>query len=286
MSLLNELRGKFHQELLHGTLTLDSRGVPSNADGSSRISIAIAKEIWERLGGTPGQDKAKDEGQTLGATFERISEKFIYEAFSRFAHLRPGFWQAGAENKRVSRSIDSFVQFNHLTKLSQLSKSNPDLAAALGNDYTIKPDIVIWQEPLEDGEINVQEALVDEQAARSAAIRKQYQQLPILHASISCKWTIRSDRAQNARTEALNLIRNRKGRLPHIMVLTAEPLPSRIAALALGTGDIDCVYHFALYELEAALEALPYEDARDMLDTLIQGKRLKDISDLPLDLLI
>src|ERR1035438_2137764 len=70
--------------------------------------------------------------------------------------------------------------------------------------------------------------------------------LPILHASISCKWTIRSDRVQNARSEALNLIRNRKGRLPHVVVVTGEPLPSRLSAIALGTGDIDCVYHFAL----------------------------------------
>ncbi|MBN1975836.1 MAG: restriction endonuclease, partial [Anaerolineae bacterium] len=33
---------------------------------------------------------------------------------------------------------------------------------------------------------------------------------------MSCKWTIRSDRGQNPRTEVLNLIRNRKGHLPHI----------------------------------------------------------------------
>lgn len=46
-----------------------------------------------------------------------------------------------------------------------------------------------------------------------------------------------------------NLIRNRKGNLPHIVVVTGEPMPARIASLALGTGDIDCVYHFALYEL-------------------------------------
>ena len=43
--------------------------------------------------------------------------------------------------------------------------------------------------------------------------------------------------------------RNRKGNLPHIVVVTGEPMPARIASLALGTGDIDCVYHFALYEL-------------------------------------
>lgn len=35
--------------------------------------------------------------------------------------------------------------------------------------------------------------------------------VPYDHASISAKFTMRSDRAQNSRTEALNLIRNRKG---------------------------------------------------------------------------
>jgi hypothetical protein len=57
----------------------------------------------------------------------------------------------------------------------------------------------------------------------------------------SSKWTIRSDRSQNSRAEALNLIRNRKGHLPHIVVVTGEPLPSRLASITLGTGDIDWV---------------------------------------------
>ena len=99
---------------------------------------------------------------------------------------------------------------------------------------------------------------------------------------------MRSDRAQNSRTEALNLIRNRKGNLPHIMVVTNEPLPSRLASLALGTGDIDCLYHCALYELQEAVRQFGAEYGRDdiveSLENLIEGKRLKDISDLPLDL--
>ena len=107
---------------------------------------------------------------------------------------------------------------------------------------------------------------------------------PLLHASISCKWTIRSDRVQNARTEALNLIRNRKGRLPHIVVVTAEPLPTRLAAIALGTGDVDCVYHFALHEMREAIEEIDNEDQMDMLKIMLEGKRLRDISDLPFDL--
>jgi hypothetical protein len=107
-----------------------------------------------------------------------------------------------------------------------------------------------------------------------------------LHASISCKWTIRSDRSQNARTEGLNLIRNRKGHTPHIAVITGEPMPTRIASLAMGTGDIDCVYHFALHELVEAVKEVSSEAAIETLDMLIDGRRLRDIADLPFDLAI
>jgi hypothetical protein len=88
------------------------------------------------------------------------------------------------------------------------------------------------------------------------------------------------------RAEALNLIRNRKGTLPHVLAVTAEPLPTRLAALALGTGDLDCVYHFALPELQEAIQELENEDQLDMLNTLLNGRRLRDISDLPFDLAI
>lgn len=122
--------------------------------------------------------------------------------------------------------------------------------------------------------------------ADKSSLRKANGGRPILHASISAKFTMRSDRAQNSRTEALNLIRNRKGRVPHIAVVIAEPMPNRLASLALGTGDIDCVYHFALYELEQSVHKFGSEDSVDLLKALISGRRLKDISDLPLDLAV
>jgi hypothetical protein len=71
-----------------------------------------------------------------------------------------------------------------------------------------------------------------------------------------------------------------------VAVVTAEPSPNRIASIALGTGDIDCVYHFALPELTETINELNYEDAAELLQTMIDGKRLRDISDLPLDLVI
>ena len=54
----------------------------------------------------------------------------------------------------------------------------------------------------------------------------------------------------------------------------------------MGTGDIDCMYHFALYELLEAVKETGAEDAIEMLNSLVEGKRLKDISDLPLDLCV
>jgi hypothetical protein len=107
---------------------------------------------------------------------------------------------------------------------------------------------------------------------------------PILLASISMKWTMRSDRAQNTRTEALNLLRNRKGGTPQIVVVTIEPMPSRIASIAMGTGDIDCTYHAALDELIESVRSCGRTDQLEVLQTLIEGRRLRDISDLPLDL--
>ena len=181
-------------------------------------------------------------------------------------------------------NIERFEQYQHLKELSELARENPALASALGSDYIIKPDIVIGRNPEADDSINAPYAIVDENFALHTNIRAANNSLPILHASISCKWTIRSDRAQNARSEALNLIRNRKGRLPHIAVVTGEPLPSRIASIALGTGDIDCVYHFALPEMVKALENLEYPDAQEMVKIMIDGRRLRDIADLPLDL--
>ncbi len=82
------------------------------------------------------------------------------------------------------------------------------------------------------------------------------------------------------------MIRNRKGCTPHIVIVTAEPYPQRISSLALGTGDIDCVYHFALPELQSAAAQQANPAVLDMLDILVSGKRLRDISDLPFDLAV
>ncbi len=277
-------RRAFHASLLDSILTINGAGVASNADKDSKTSVAIAKGIADRLKAeTVGERSA---GQTSGSQFESACAAFVKDTFLKLSHLRPGTWDVHQVGGRSRLEIAKYEQYAHLVALDRAAKSDPELAAALGSDYTITPDIVVSRDTEDDAAINAPIRLVDASVATLASLRAANGGLPLLHASISCKWTIRSDRAQNARSEALNLVRNRKGRLPHVMVVTAEPLPSRLASIALGTGDIDCVYHFALYELQAAIQAQGLDDAGEMLAVMVDGKRLKDISDLPLDLAV
>lgn len=283
-SLFSNSRTRFHALLLETLLWFDGKGIATNADKGQKASINIASGILEKL--VPVKSGPKVSGQRAGVRFEEACAGFVDETFSALSHMRPGSWSVFRVRGRSASAIAKFDQYQHLLNLASLSKDNAALAAALGNDYAITPDVVIAREPETDEVINFLDQLVDETVAARFSLRKSNNTTPLLHASISCKWTLRSDRAQNARSEALNLIRNRKGRLPHVVVVTAEPMPGRIASLALGTGDIDCVYHFALEELIEVVNALGYADSEELLDTMIQGKRLRDISDLPLDLAV
>ncbi len=214
-------------------------------------------------------------------------EGFLEETFTIFQSLRPGDWKIkNVGGSRSEYQISRYEPYTHLADLARAIESDRTLASVLGNSYEISPDILVLRNPEPDVVINRDNELVDSHSGQYAIIRQSNQPLPIVHAIVSCKWTLRSDRAQNARSEALNVIRNRKGRTPHIVVATGEPTPSRLASLALGTGDIDTVYHFALPELITAVEQTGNDEAMAMLETLTVGKRLRDISDLPLDLAI
>jgi hypothetical protein len=275
---IRKLREKFHQEVFRDLIRVDGNNL-NFADSSSRLSKLFAAGIVKHLGVKPTEGKIA--GQTAGQLFEKKIREYLEAGFSKLYHLRPGRW--GYEN---GVSITAFEQYSHLTALQTAAATNPELAAILGGDYIIKPDIVIYREPETDEIINKSIKLIDKDTATFTPLRASVGGKKILHASISCKWTIRSDRSQNSRTEALNLIRNRKGNLPHIVVVTAEPLPGRLASIALGTGDIDCVYHFALSELQKTVENSGQEDSIEILNTMIEGRRLRDLTDLPFDLAI
>ena len=254
MGDINNLRRQYHEELAKCPLGYRKRtDIPNIADGDSPTSVKLSQLLVKKLG-----------------------------------HLRPGTWHFSTS--QVKRGIAAFDQYEHLGHLQDILNQNAELMAALGGDYLITPDIIVARQAEPDKVINATGILLqadDNVVAYSPLRERNVPNCPrILHASISCKWTIRSDRAQNTRTEALNLIRNRKGNAPHIMAVTCEPLPNRLACLALGTGDLDCLYHAALSELLAAIDEVGCSDQKELMQSLVQGRRLRDISDLPMDLAV
>lgn len=283
--------GKIKQTVANSVVKLRGNGIPNTtldlvsvADNSSAPSIVVAEEIGRLIAVNSGSIRRtpkKPSGQGAGAAFEAVLTKFVSDSLPRLAHLRPGNFEC-----QQGGVITDYDQYAHLAVLSNLAKQNDELSTVLGADYLIKPDVLVFREREPDHIINSPTIIVDQHVANLTPLREVNGNDPLLHASISCKLTMRSDRAQNSRSEALNLIRNRKGRLPNVVAVTAEPLPSRIASLALGTGDLDCVYHFALPELRAALNTLNMIEAAELVETMIEGQRLRDIADLPLDLAI
>ncbi len=253
-------------------------GAVSIADVDNASSLKIAWELGARL---PGAFAEAEPAQDSGKLFQFAVRDFLTRGFELGAALRPGGWEWKTEYAAAH-----FDQYAHLNDIRSALEQNRELRTIFSEQYLVVPDIVVYRRPLNSSEVG---RSPDVDVARLSPLLDDAEFSrghPLLHASVSCKITMRSDRAQNTRTEALNLIRNRKGRAPSIVAVTAEPLPTRLSSLALGTGDVDFVYHAALPELREALTAIGNEDQLDMLNTLVEGRRIRDIADLVLDLLI
>jgi len=195
--------------------------VPNFADVDSAESIRIGAGVLDALG-VP-RDTASNVPKDPGGPLEQaVCDHLSGELPSRHPDKR---WE-------VSRGtvITRFDQYAHLSEVDALVRANPELRITIGMDYLIRPDVTVGLAAVETAS-----------------------HLPPLHAAVSCKWTIRSDRVQNIRHECLQMIRHRRGRQPHLVTVTAEPLPSRLASIARGTGEVDAVYHVAYDALDASV---------------------------------
>ncbi len=236
----------FVRDLL-GWRTTKGRLVPNVADSASKTSIAISSRILELLDIKTATDRT---GQSEGTALEEETKRFLEGELRLQAPDR--LWD-------VERGglITDFQQYRHLAKLDDLIRRDTSgtLSVEIGRDYQIRPDVTVG---LSVGGPR-----------------------PVLHAAVSCKFTIRSDRVQNIRHEAVMLTRHRRGRQPHIVAVTAEPLPSRLAAIARGTGELDAVYHVCLAALEEATQEAGTPEQRQVLDEITRQDRLFDLADLP-----
>ena len=227
-------------------------GVPNNADVDSETSKAIAAEMLRMLGVTRTVVPREDAGKALEVG---VRDYLAADLPSREPSKT---WEV--ERRRL---ITEFDQYRHLARLDRMIEEDETgtLGVEIGRDYLIKPDVTV-------------------------GVILNADEPPVLHAAISCKWTIRSDRVQNIRHEGITLTRHRRGRQPHIVTVTAEPLPSRLAAIARGTGEVDAVYHIAFEELVAATKVAGTAEQKKVLDELITQNRLEDFLRLPVVLAV
>lgn len=132
-ALLAIERKKYHKALLEkGVLTIDKDGIPSNADKSSKLSVSIASGIAQAL---MAETAEKAVGQTTGAKFELVNMEFLEATFPKLQNLRPGNWHIIKLGNRNSIKTSSFVQYEHLEYLGELTEKDAKLAASMGNDY-------------------------------------------------------------------------------------------------------------------------------------------------------
>jgi hypothetical protein len=220
--------------------------VPNIADSANPASRNISTAILEHYG--VGRD-APPPPSNAGRELELATAGWLrVELEQRAPHRR---WEV------LPKGVAwDFAQYEHLRRLQDLIEMDTGgtLRVEVGGDYVIRPDITV-------------------------GLQTEYARL--LHASVSCKWTIRSDRVQNIRHEAVVLTRSRRGRQPHIVAVTCEPMPSRIKSIAQGTGEVDAVYHLALDALTAAVHEHGSPEQVDALELLVGQGRLFDIAMLP-----
>jgi hypothetical protein len=233
---------------------------PNLADVGGAESLRIAGAAYRAMGITRQTDRAladSDDGEAASGTLlERSIE-------ADMASVLPGLDASRVWLVTRQGTVSRYAQFEHLNALQELFEQQPALRATLGRDYQVRTDVYVGV------------AHPDDQAAH-----------PFLHAAISCKWTIRSDRVQNVRHEFATLVRNRRGRLPHLVLVTAEPLPSRLISIARGTGEVDSVYHLMFDELASAVAEVATPEQQAQWTEMVEQRRLRPYSELARDLVL
>ena len=194
-----------------------------------------------------GEDSPLSVPADPGRPLERAVSEFLRGTLPAAAPSRP--WVVPTNSPRIT----DYLQYRHLVKVDELA-STPELRVTLGRDYLIRPDVCV--------------------GLRTASGL-------FLQAAVSCKWTIRSDRVQNIRHENNQMIRHRRARLPHLVAVTAEPLPTRLASIARGTGEVDAVYHIAFEELAEAVMSAGNAEQRSAWEECVGQERL-----LPFDRIV
>ena len=247
--------------------------------------------------------------EKLGVPETKVSSAKTGEALTRavFANLREVVDSGRPEVTIASDcTIAEFNQFRHVGVVQELAKLpiHDYERAWSALKETIERDSVKERAASRRKKVSKVEELADQigaqiqQVVRAAGTEPVLgldiglaeavsNSLPFLDIALSLKWTLRTDRAQDCRSQGQKLSALRRGETPHFAVVTMEPRPYMLNLLGGGSGDIDCVYHLALPELIATVEDYDsargdkrWRGSRDTFRRLVDQGRVRDYSDL------
>jgi hypothetical protein len=241
---------------------------PNLSDLGSKSSMHLSGLAYDSLGISRDKVTAinldekgeEDKKSSVGNMLEKAIEKDLCCALKEKDEDRQ--WKVSRDG-----TVAQFAQFSHLEEMQAILVKYPTLRSTFARDYQVKSDVYV----------GVENSL-------------EPSRKPFLHAAISSKWTIRSDRVQNVRYEFASLVRNRRGRSPHLVLVTAEPLPSRLISIGRGTGEVDAVYHLLFNEIDAAVRSLKRDrwtqEQIEKWAELVEQNRIKPYSQLVKDLIL
>lgn len=272
-----------------------SHGKPNTSDSSDKASVALGNALFDVL----GVDPARRGDEPTGSPFAvKVAEHLTAQVAGS-----PGTVVVAPE-----RPLNVFQQYRHVGALADVEPGTStaydrawqSLTRELRKRVVTPPAAVRRMDELITG---VEAALELDVARRRRALTEvgaesllkvdvtiadpQADRLPELVVGLSLKWSLRTDRAQDCRSQGAKVSALRRGRMPHFAAVTMEPRPYMLNLLGGGSGDIDCVYHLDLPALTAAIDAVygartdkNSQRTRATFERLVEQRRVRDYDEL------
>jgi hypothetical protein len=271
-------------------------GKPNTSDAHDALSVEVGEVLFDILGVSRVRD-TDDEDEPTGGVLAAAVTGDLGKRFPL---------DSGGVAVRPEQKLYNFDQYRHVGAVRDVKPGRSKEFNAAWRRLTR----YVLKQPTRPAEVRrVEEMIAAVEAsvdAADAVLRKLLDEigeesllgldltvarqgcddrLPALEVGLSLKWSLRTDRAQDCRSQGAKMSALRRGRMPHFAVVTMEPRPYMLNLLGGGSGDVDCVYHLDLAALQTAVDDVysktpKRRKGRDQFHRLVDQRRIRDYDDL------
>lgn len=258
------------------------------SDSNDNQSIQLGNRLLQELGVVAGQAGPSDPGAALEESIVdalqaarpdlSISRSRPATDFAQYSHLKvfPSFHKGHRGSEAALASLlDAIENLPEGTDNDRLKSVAAEASAVLESDAALI-DTLKHEMP--------QESLLKIDVSVGVPGEDDIEELAV---ALSCKWSLRTDRAQDCVSQGSKLVAQRRGRMPHFAVVTIETRPAMLKILADGSGAVDYVYHLDLPALvrtiheESKLRKNPQSWSPLLtFNRIVRQGRLRDFDDL------